>query len=67
MGLILCFGLINGFMGRKLQIWFLDYLMSFRKRITNRRTVQEALTDIKWISDIIGTLSVGVLVDYLHL
>jgi hypothetical protein len=37
------------------------------KRITNRRTVQEALTDRRWISDITGTLSVGVLVDYLHL
>jgi hypothetical protein len=37
------------------------------KRITNRRTVQEALTDRRWISDITGSLSVGVLVDYLHL
>jgi hypothetical protein len=37
------------------------------KRITNRRTVQEALTNRRWILDIIGTLSVGVLVDYLHL
>jgi hypothetical protein len=37
------------------------------KRITNRRTVQEALTDRRWILDITGSLSVGVLVDYLHL
>jgi hypothetical protein len=27
------------------------------KRITNRRTVQEALTNRRWISDITGTLS----------
>jgi hypothetical protein len=37
------------------------------KRITNRRTVQEALTDRRWISNITGSLFVGVLVDYLHL
>jgi hypothetical protein len=37
------------------------------KKITNRRTVQEALTDRRWIADITGSLSVGVLLDYLHL
>ena len=34
------------------------------KKITNRRTVQEALTDRRWIADITGSLSVGVLLDY---
>ena len=33
-------------------------------RITKRRTVQEALLNRRWISDIKGALSVGVLVDY---
>jgi hypothetical protein len=37
------------------------------KRIANRRTVLEALANRKWISDIKGALSVGVLVDYLNL
>jgi hypothetical protein len=37
------------------------------KRIANRRTVLEALSNRKWISDIKGALSVGVLVDYLNL
>jgi hypothetical protein len=37
------------------------------KRITNRRMVQGALTNRRWILDITRTLSVGVLVDYLHL
>jgi hypothetical protein len=37
------------------------------KRISNKRTVLEALTNRKWISDIKGALSVGALVDYLNL
>jgi hypothetical protein len=37
------------------------------KRIVNNRSVLEALTNRKWISDIKGTLSVGAIVDYLQL
>jgi hypothetical protein len=37
------------------------------KRIANNITVSEALTNRKWISDIIGALSVGAIVDYLQL
>jgi hypothetical protein len=37
------------------------------KRIAINRTVLEALTNRKWISDIKGALLVGALVDYLHL
>ena len=37
------------------------------KRITNRRTIQEVFTNRRWISGITGTLSVWVLLDYLHL
>jgi hypothetical protein len=37
------------------------------KRIANNRTVLETLTNIKWISDINGALSVGAIVDYLQL
>lgn len=33
------------------------------KRITNRRTVQEALLNRRWIGDIKGALTVGALID----
>jgi hypothetical protein len=35
--------------------------------INKSKTVQEALTDNKWISDIKGALTVGVLADFLDL
>jgi hypothetical protein len=37
------------------------------KRRANKRTVLEALTNNKWISDIRGALTVRVIADYLHL
>ena len=37
------------------------------KRLVNTRTVQDAISSRKWISDIKGALSDGVLIDYLHL
>jgi hypothetical protein len=37
------------------------------RRFAKRRTVQEALQNGNWISDIKGALSVGVLVDYIQL
>jgi hypothetical protein len=37
------------------------------KRITNRRTVQQALLNRRWIADIKGALTVEAIVDYLHL
>jgi hypothetical protein len=40
---------------------------SIPKRIVNRRTVQKALINRKWIWDIIGALPVEALVNYLHL
>jgi hypothetical protein len=59
---------ISGFMGRGLLIADLAPRLfeAIPKRITIRRTVLEAFTN-RWISDIKGTLFVGVLVDYLHL
>jgi hypothetical protein len=42
-------------------------LATIPKRIVNNRTVIEALTNRKWIADIKGALSVGVLIDYLQL
>jgi hypothetical protein len=36
-------------------------------RRINKRTVQEALSEHKWISDNRGALTVGMIVDYLHL
>uniref|UniRef100_A0A0A9AH68 Uncharacterized protein n=1 Tax=Arundo donax TaxID=35708 RepID=A0A0A9AH68_ARUDO len=37
------------------------------KQRVQRRTVQEAVTNRAWVSDIQGALTVGVIVDYLHL
>jgi hypothetical protein len=37
------------------------------KRIINKRTVQEAMVNRRWIGDIRGALSAGALIDYLHL
>jgi hypothetical protein len=37
------------------------------KRIANKRTVLEALSNRKWISDIKGAMSVGVIVEDLNL
>ncbi|GJM87706.1 hypothetical protein PR202_ga03688 [Eleusine coracana subsp. coracana] len=37
------------------------------KHKLNKRTVQEALTARTWISDIQGAITVGVIVEYLHL
>ena len=42
-------------------------LATIPKRIVNSRTVNEALTNRKWIADIKGALLVGVLIDYLQL
>ena len=37
------------------------------KRRIKQRTVQDALTNQSWISDIKGAITVGVIIDYLHL
>jgi hypothetical protein len=37
------------------------------KRLVNTRIVQDAISCRKWVYDIKGALSVGVLIDYLHL
>ena len=42
-------------------------LLTVPKRIVSKRTVREALTNRRWVSDIKGALTWGVLVDYLHL
>jgi hypothetical protein len=42
-------------------------LAAIPKRRVNRCTVVEALANHKWISDIRGALTVGVIADYLHL
>jgi hypothetical protein len=42
-------------------------LAAIPKRRVNKCTVQETLSGHKWISDIRGALTVGVLVEYLHL
>jgi hypothetical protein len=42
-------------------------LLTVPKRIASKRTVSEALTNRRWVSDIKGALTLGALVDYLHL
>lgn len=42
-------------------------LAAVPKRIANIRTVRDALTDRRWISDIRGSLTVGVIADFLSL
>jgi hypothetical protein len=42
-------------------------LLTVPKRIVSKRTVREALTNRRWVSDIKGALTWGALVDYLHL
>jgi hypothetical protein len=37
------------------------------KRVLNKRTVQDALSNRRWVSDIKGALTVVALIDYLHL
>jgi hypothetical protein len=37
------------------------------KRLVNTRTVQDVILSRRWVSDIKGALSVGVLMEYLHL
>ena len=63
---ILFSGQIGGSMGNALQTLPLLF-MAIPKRRVKRRTVQDALTNRAWISDIQGAHTVGVIVDYLHL
>jgi uncharacterized protein YegJ (DUF2314 family) len=42
-------------------------LATIPKRRVNKCTVQEALSGHNWVSDIGGALTIGVLVEYLHL
>jgi hypothetical protein len=46
---------------------FSKILAATPNRRANKCTVQEALTDHGWVSDIRGALIVGVIIDYLHL
>jgi hypothetical protein len=60
-------GKTSGYMGKKIADLAPRLLATIPKRIVNSRTVIEALTNRKWIADIKGALSVGVLIDYLQL
>jgi hypothetical protein len=42
-------------------------LAAIPKKRINKCTVLEALTENRWISDIRGAITVGIIVDYLHL
>ncbi|XP_022681873.1 probable RNA-dependent RNA polymerase 3 [Setaria italica] len=43
-----------------------NFILAIPKRIVRRRTVAEAISNQKWVSDIKGALSVQVLVEYLQ-
>jgi hypothetical protein len=60
-------GKTNGYMVKKIADLAPRLLATITKRIANNRTVSEALTNRKWIADVKGALSVGVLIDYLQL
>ncbi|AQK89935.1 receptor-like kinase4 [Zea mays] len=53
--------------GKRIKDLALSLYNFIPKRIVNSRTIYEAITDRKWISDIKGPLTVGVLTDYLQL
>jgi hypothetical protein len=53
--------------GHQVEDLALRLIAAIPKRRANKCTVLEALMDHKWISDIRGALTVGVLMDYLHL
>jgi hypothetical protein len=42
-------------------------LLTVPKRIASKGTVHEALSNRRWVPDIKGALTLGALVDYLHL
>ena len=54
-------------LGHRIQELAPNLLALIPKRIANRRTVGEALTDFRWLQDIHGTLSWPVLHDFLQL
>jgi hypothetical protein len=53
--------------GKRIADLFPRLIGAIPKRVINCRTVHEAIVSAKWISDIRGALSVGVLTDYLQL
>ena len=61
---ILFFGWING---KKVADIAPRLFCTISKRIANKRTVQEAMDNRRWISDIRGALLAGALIDFLHL
>jgi hypothetical protein len=66
MGPTPCVGQINGSMAKGSQILLPNYSALSQKKII-KRTVQHALLNRRWIADIKGALTVGAVVDYLHL
>jgi hypothetical protein len=53
--------------GKRIAELFPRLFGAILKRFVNCRTLQEAIVSTKWISDIKGALSVGVLTDYFQL
>jgi hypothetical protein len=53
--------------GKRIENLALSLFSIIPKRFVNSRTIYEAITDRKWISDIKGPLTVGVLTEYLQL
>jgi hypothetical protein len=66
MGPTPCFGQINGSMAKGSQILLSDYSALSQKELLTEG-LQQALLNRRWIADIKGAVTVGVIVDYLHL
>jgi hypothetical protein len=66
MGQTRCFGVTIGCTGKGLQTSHLDCLLLSRRE-ESTTVLSEALTAAKWVSDIQGALTVGVITEFLHL
>jgi hypothetical protein len=53
--------------GQRIADIALRLIAAVPKKIIKRCTVHEALTERKWVSDIRGALTVGVILEFLHL
>jgi hypothetical protein len=61
------FGRTASYMGREKQISHQDYLQRYQKTESTSALSRKHYVPIKWVSDIRGAITVGVMVEYLQL